>query len=81
MWMQLMQWEDYLRASQQLEHENAQRPVIDGPVVTFVEDDLGRHVLGCPAESPRLVAHSQHFRKAEIYLLGKQMDGKCTQIH
>ena len=39
---------------QQLEHEDAEAPVVSRDVVALVEDNLGRHVLGGAAEGPGL---------------------------
>lgn len=44
------------RACQQLEHEDAQGPVIGADVVALVQDHLGRHVFGRAAKGPRLPA-------------------------
>ena len=44
-------------AGQQLEHEDAEAPVVSRDVVPLVEDHLGRHVLGGPAEGPGLPAN------------------------
>lgn len=59
------------RSSQQFEDENAQRPIIDSPVVTFVEDDFGSHVFGSAAKCPRLAGHAQQFGETEIDLTEK----------
>ena len=41
-------------ASQELEHEDPEGPVVGRDVVPLVEDHLGRHVLGGAAEGPGL---------------------------
>lgn len=45
----------FLPAGQKFKRENAKGPKVSGGAVTFVEDDLGGHVLGSAAEGPRLV--------------------------
>lgn len=60
------------RSRQQFKDENAQRPVVDSSIVTFVEDDLRCNVLGSPAESPRLAGNAQQFREAEIHLNARE---------
>ena len=57
-----------LPASEQLEHEDAQRPVVGRDVVSLVEDDLRRHVLGRPAKRPRLSAVPHLLGEPEIDL-------------
>ena len=47
--------ERYWRASEQLVQQHPHTPVVHGPVVALVEDDLGGHVFGGAAERPRLV--------------------------
>ena len=56
----------YLRSSQQLIHEDPERPEVHGPVVSLVEDDLRGHVLGRPAEGPGLATAVNVLGKAEI---------------
>ena len=73
--------EVHLRPSQQLEHEDTQRPVVNGSVVAFVEDDFGCHVFGGTAERPRLVANTQHFREAEIHLFSPKQTCSSNSIH
>ena len=55
-----------LRSREQLAHEDAERPEIDGAVVTSVEDDLGGDVLGGAAEGPRLGALVDALAEAEV---------------
>ena len=47
---------NYLRPREQFVHEDPEGPEVHSLVVPLVEDDLGSHVLGGPAECPRLVA-------------------------
>ena len=49
----------YSRSGEELAHEDAERPEVDGAVVPLVQDDLGRHVLGSAAECPGLPPHLQ----------------------
>lgn len=44
------------RSRQQLEHENAQRPVVGANVVPFVQNHFGGHVFGSAAKRPRFPA-------------------------
>ena len=60
------QWKN-LRSSQQFVHQDPERPEVHGPVVALVEDDLGGHVLGGPAECPGLTAGLQSLGKSEIH--------------
>ena len=55
-------------AGQQLEHQDAQRPVVCRDVVTFVEDDLWSHVLRRPAERPRLLTETDLLGKTKVDL-------------
>ena len=59
------QWKN-LRSSQQFVHQDPERPEVHGPVVALVEDDLGSHVLGGPAECPGLAAAVDVFGKSEV---------------
>ena len=54
---------------QQLEHEDAEAPVVSRDVVALVEDNLGRHVLGGPAEGPRLATHLKLLGEAKVHQL------------
>ena len=56
----------YLRSSQQLIHEDPERPEVHGPVVSLVEDDLRSHVLWGPTECPCLTTAVNVLRKAKI---------------
>ena len=56
----------YLRSSQQLIHEDPERPEVHGPVVSLVEDDLRGDVLRGPAECPGLTTAVNVLRKAKI---------------
>lgn len=58
----------YSRSGEQLEDEDAERPVVHRPVVALVQDDLGRHVLGRAAERPRLVAGAEQLGEAKVDL-------------
>ena len=53
-------------ARQQLEHEDAERPVVGADVVALVQDDLRSHVLWRPAEGPRLAPHLELLGEAEV---------------
>ena len=57
------------RAGEQLEHEHAEGPVVGADVVPLVQDDLGGHVLGGPAEGPRLATHLKLLGEAEVHQL------------
>ena len=57
-----------IRSSQQLEDENTQGPIINGSIVTFIEDNFRCDVFGRTAKRPSLVADVQHFRESEIDL-------------
>ena len=59
----------YLRAGEEFEHEDSKCPEVHGSVVTFVKDDLWRHVLRSPTESPRLTTSWQLLGKPEIHQL------------
>lgn len=58
----------YSRSGEQLEDENAERPIIDRPVVALVQDDLGGNVFGSAAKRPRLVTRSEQLGEAEVNL-------------
>ena len=57
------------RAGEQLEHEHAEGPVVGADVVPLVQDDLRGHVLGGPAEGPRLAPHLQLLGEAKVHEL------------
>lgn len=57
-------------ADEQLVDENAERPVIDGPIVALVENDFGRNVFGCAGERPRFFGGLQDFRETKVDLFG-----------
>ena len=59
----------HLRAGEELVHEDAEGPEVDGPVVALVEDDLGRHVLRRAAEGPGLGARLHKLREAKVHHL------------
>lgn len=66
-------------ADEQLVHEHAQCPVVDGPVVALVEDDLGRHVLGRAGERPRFVRALNDLGEAKVDLCVYKAELlKCT---
>lgn len=55
-------------ADEQLVHEHAERPVVDGPIVALVEDDLRRNVFGCARERPRFVARLNDLCESKVDL-------------
>lgn len=55
-------------ADKQLMHENAECPIVDGPIVTLVQDDFGRNVFGCSREGPGFIARWNDFSKTEVDL-------------
>ncbi len=55
-------------ASKELKHQDAQRPEVHTEVVAFVENDLRRHVLRCPAEGPGLLTTSDLLGKTKVNL-------------
>ena len=57
----------HLLSSEQFEHEDSDRPIVGGEVVTFIEDDLRGNVLGGATECPRLVI-ANHFGETEVTL-------------
>ena len=57
------------RSMEQLIHEDTERPVICGVVVTFVQDDLRGHVLRRAAERPRLLPDPDLLGEAEVNLV------------
>ena len=44
-------------AGEELEHEDAERPVVGRDVVAFVQDHFGGHVLGGAAKSPSFASN------------------------
>lgn len=51
-------------------HEYAERPAVDGSVVTLVQDHLRRHVLGGSAECPGLgTVWTQSLGEPKVHLL------------
>ena len=62
-------WINHLRSGEELVHEDAHGPVVDGPVVPLVEDDLRSHVLRGPAEGPRLTTRIHVLWETEIHQL------------
>ena len=59
----------YSRSGEELAHEDAERPEVDGAIVALVEDDLGGDVLGGAAERPRLAPHRDPLREAKVHHL------------
>lgn len=55
-------------ARQQLVHQDAQRPVVCGDVVTFVENDLRSDVLRRSAERPRLLTDTDLLGESKVHL-------------
>ena len=64
--LQMLMLEEYSRSSQQLVHQDPERPEVHGPVVSLVEDDLRSHVLRGPTERPGLTTAVNVLRKAKI---------------
>ena len=58
----------YLRSDEEFAHENSKGPVVDGPVMALVQDDLGGHVLGGATERPRSTALRHELGEAKINL-------------
>ena len=65
-------------AGRHLVHEHPERPPVDGLVVPFAQDDLGREVLGRPAQRPRPPLHS--FCEAEVGDLENAIDGEFASL-
>ena len=61
----------YSRSGEELAHENAEGPEVDGAVVALVQNDLRGHVLGGPAERPRLAPHRDPLRETKVDHLRK----------
>ena len=59
----------YLRSGEQLIHEDAHGPVVYGPVVPLVENDLWRHVFWRAAEGPRLTTRLHVLREPKVHQL------------
>ena len=58
----------YLRSDEEFAHENSKGPVVDGPVMALVQDDLWGHVLGGATERPRSTALRHELGEAKINL-------------
>jgi len=57
-----------LRSDEEFAHEDSERPIVDGPVVALVEDDLGCDVLWSSAKRPGSTSLGHELGKPEIDL-------------
>lgn len=55
-------------ADKQLVYEDAQCPVVDRTVMTLVQDDFGRNVLGRSGECPGFLVGIDAFGKSKVNL-------------
>lgn len=55
-------------SSEQLKHQDTQRPEVHTEVVALVKDDLRGHILWSPTEGPGLLATSHLFGKTKVNL-------------
>jgi hypothetical protein len=56
------------RSDEKFAHEDAERPVVDGPVVAFVQDDFRRYVFWSSTKRPSSTPLRHELRKTEIDL-------------
>ena len=58
-------------AGEEFVHEDAETPVVDGEVVSLVEDDFRRYVLWSAAEGPSLASEADALGESEVDELGE----------
>ena len=59
---------EYIHSSEELEHEDAQGPIVSGQVMSFVKDDFGGHIFRCAAESPCLPPKTDLLGESKVTL-------------
>ena len=58
----------HLRSDKELTHEDSKGPVVDRSVMTFVQDDLGGHILRSTTKGPGSTAIRHEFGETKINL-------------